>query len=122
MVVIQIKTGDNDGFLYETTCAALNDDMVRDLVRVWNLRIRLRQVLGGLVDLAEYGPMKDPNKAGLDEIHEKYAGESIEKGEFYKPDPTGVRTGNGVSSQLKDTIEQVMNDVQSALDKVLIAI
>jgi len=117
MVVIQIKTGDNDGFLYETTCAALNDDMIRDLVRVWNLRIRLRQIIGGLIDLAEYGPMKDPNKAGLDEIHEKYAGERIEKGEFYKPDPTGMRTGNGVSSQLKDTIEQVINDVQSALDK-----
>lgn len=119
MVVLQVKNGDHDGFLYETTCATLNDDLVRDLVRVWNTRIRLAQLCGGLMDLAEHGPMKHPNKAGIDEIQEKYNDETIEKGEFYKPDPTGVRNGNGVGPHLMETFERVVRDIQSVLDKVI---
>jgi cilia- and flagella-associated protein 298 len=117
MVVIQIKNGDADGFLYETTCSTLNDDLVRDLVRVWNLRIRLAQLCSGLEELAEYGPMKHPSKAGLDEMQEKYNDEKIEKNEHYKPDPTGIRTGNGVEPQLKETFQRVISDVHAVLDK-----
>ena len=70
MVVIQIKNGD-DTFLYETTCATTNDALVRDIVNVWNMRIRLKQLAGGLRDLAMYGPMKAPDKAGLDQVKGK---------------------------------------------------
>lgn len=118
MVVIQIKNGDVDGFLYETTCATPNDDLVRDIAQVWNLRIRLRQLCGALLDLAEYGPMKHPSKAGIDEIQEKYNDERVEKGEFYKCDPSGNRTGNGVGPHLRETFERVIRDVESVLDKV----
>jgi hypothetical protein len=118
MVVIQVKNGDHDGFLYETTCDTTNDALVRDLVHVWNLRIRLRQLAGGIRDLAIYGPMKNPQKAGLDEINEKYNGEIIEKNEYYQADPTGTRTGNGVGPQLTETIERVCRDIEAVLDKV----
>eukprot|EP00981_Chlorochromonas_danica_P014354 scaffold7822_cov179-Ochromonas_danica.AAC.15 len=118
MVVIQIKTSnEHDTFLYETTCDTLNDSLVRDLVKVWNLRIRLRQLAGGLRELAEYGPMKHPDKAGIDEIQEKYNNERIEKGEYYKADPTGIRNGNGVGPQLGDTMNRVADDLESILDK-----
>jgi hypothetical protein len=68
MVVIQIKRGDNDGFLYETTCDASNDQIIKDIVCIWNLRIILAQLVGGIRNLALYGPMKQPDKAGLDEV------------------------------------------------------
>lgn len=118
MVVIQIKNGDHDTFLYETTCATTNDDLVRQLVKVWNLRIRLAQLAGGMRELAEYGPMKHPEKAGIDDIQEKYNSVHVDKCEFYKPDPTGIRTGNGVGPQLTETFERVIMDIESALDKV----
>jgi hypothetical protein len=118
MVVLQIKIGDVDGFLYETACATQNDTLVRELARMWNLRIRLRQLSGGIRELAQHGPMKNPQKAGLDDIQEKYNGESIEKGEFYSADPTGMRTGNGVGPQLSETIETVAREVEGILDKV----
>lgn len=119
MVVIQIKTSnEHDTFLYETTCDTLNDSLVRDLVKVWNLRIRLRQLAGGLRELAEYGPMKHPDKAGIDEIQEKYNNEHVEKGEYYKADPTGIRNGNGVGPQLSETMNRVADDLESILDKV----
>ena len=118
MVVIQIKSGEQDGFLYETTCATTNDALVRDLVKVWNLRIRLKQLAGGIRELAQYGPMKNPKDAGLDEVQEKYNNMTIDKNEYYQPDPSGARTGNGVGPQLTETIERVAVDVESMLDKV----
>jgi len=117
MVVIQIKTSGDDTFLYETTCDMNNDAMIRDLVAVWNMRIRLRQLCGGLADLAKHGPMKPPDKAGLDSIDEDYRGMSVEKGQFYEMDPTGNRTGNGVGPQLSSTMERVAMDAEAALSK-----
>jgi hypothetical protein len=118
MVVIQIKAGDVDTFLYETTSDTSNDIVVREIVDIWNMRIRLRQLCGGIRELARYGPMKHPSKAGLDKIDEEYKGERVEKGEFYEADPTGMRTGNGVGPGLTDTFERVARDAEAVIDKV----
>lgn len=118
MVVISIKTGNGeDGFLYETTTDSSCDTMIRDLTEVWNLRVRLRQLCGALRDLGDHGPMKPPDKAGLDSIDEDYRDVKIDKNEYYKPDPTGNRTGNGPGPHLRETIERVCVDAESILDK-----
>ena len=46
MVVFHIKSGDADAFLYEASCETSNDALIRDLVEIWNIRIRLRQLCG----------------------------------------------------------------------------
>ncbi len=68
MVVFQIKKSDTDTFLFEATCDTSNDKLIRDLVTIWNLRIRLGQLAGAIRDLAKYGPMKPLDKVGLDEV------------------------------------------------------
>lgn len=119
MVVIQIKSGNEaDTFLYETSCDTSNDTLVRELVDVWNTRLRLKQLAGGIRELAKYGPMKHPDKAGLDNIDEDYKGEQIDKGPYYVCDPTGMRIGNGPGPQLSETMERVALDAEAALDKV----
>ena len=65
MVVIQIKTSESDSFLYETTCDTSNDALVRDIVNVWNTRIRLFQLAGSIRELAKHGPMKPTDKIGF---------------------------------------------------------
>jgi len=118
--VIHVKQSDADSFLYETTCSTSNDEMIRDVVEVWNLRIRLLQLCGAIIELAKYGPMKQPDKAGLDEVEEKYNGNKIDRGEFYLPDPTGARCGSGVGPQLSDTIERVAQDAMDVLSKLTV--
>lgn len=118
MVVIHIKKENGDGFLYEASCETSNDNLIRDLVDIWNMRLRLKQLVGGLREMALYGPMKPPDKAGLDEINEKYNGASIDKGPFYQADPTGIRMGNGVGPQLAETIEKVCVDTESIISNV----
>ena len=50
----------------------------------------MRQLDGGIRELATYGPMKRPDKAGLDRIEEEFNGLKIEKGEIYSSDPSGL--------------------------------
>jgi hypothetical protein len=68
MVVFQIKRNDGDSFLYETSCETAADDAVREITEIWNMRLRLGQLCGAIRELARYGPMKPPDKAGLDEV------------------------------------------------------
>jgi len=119
MVVLHIKNGE-DGFLYETTCETKNDYLIRDLVAVWNLRLRLRQLASGIVELGNYGPMKPPDKAGLDSIDEDYKGVSVDKGEFYKSCPLGLRTGNGPGPRYLETMEKVAADAEAAVSKTTV--
>lgn len=117
MVVIHVKRGEADGFLYETSCSVSNDTLIRELVDVWNMRLRLMVLSSAIRDLAKYGPMKPPDKAGLDEIEEEYNGVVISRNPHYSADPTGQRTGNGVGPQLSETMERVALDAEGLLDK-----
>ena len=119
MVVIHIKKGDGDAFLYETTCQTNNADLIKELCEIWNLRLRLAQLAGGVRDVGLYGPMKPTDQFGIDSIKEE-AGETIEKGEYYRPDPSGHRTGNGPGPQLMETIEKVALDAESVLKDTLV--
>ena len=117
MVVIHIKNNDQDGFLYETECKASCDIVIREIVAIWNMRVRLAQLACSLRELAKYGPMKHPNKAGLDHIEEELNQGSVEKGQYYVEDPSGLRTGNGAGPQVAETMERVALDAEAAIDK-----
>lgn len=118
MVVIQVKHSETDTFLYETLSSTPNDQIVRELAQIWNLRIRLAQLTGSIRELAKYGPMKAQDKVGIDEIQEQHNGVTIEKGECYEMDPSGIRTGNGVGPRLTETFEMVAKDAEAILHQV----
>lgn len=118
MVVIQVKNSEHDTFLYETSSTSVGDQVVREIVQIWNLRVRLSQLSGAVRELAKYGPMKPQDKIGIDEIQEQHNGVHIEKGEYYCMDLTGIRTGNGVGPRLAETIDMVASDAEAVLSKV----
>ena len=68
MVVISIKQSDGDGFLYETTTDCLNDNLIESLVAIHNERLRAKVIADSVRGLALYGPMKEPNQVGIDEV------------------------------------------------------
>ncbi|CAM9787236.1 unnamed protein product [Choristocarpus tenellus] len=117
MVVIQIKRSDKDSFIVEASTTESNETLVRRVVKIWNTRIRLMQLIGGVRSLGQYGPMKPEAEHGLDEVKEEYEGIKIDKGPFYVPDPTGKRTGNGVGPQLTETFEKVCKDAELMLEQ-----
>ena len=68
MVVISLKQVNDDGFLFETTTDTPNDVLIKALVDIHNHRIQSRFVIDAVRGLASYGPMKNPNDNGLEEV------------------------------------------------------
>ena len=117
MVVIHVKYGQTDEFLYETTCATTNDALIRELVEVNNRRVQLAFLCGALPELAKYGPAKPQAEQGVDEIRERMEGCKIERSEHYEADPQGVRTGNGVGEQMTGVFEDVAREADLYISK-----
>ena len=76
MVVFHIKhtTNDNnnDGFLYETTLNTKNEDLIKSLITIYNLRIQSMILIDAVKEgLALYGIMKQPGQhvGCRDEVH-----------------------------------------------------
>ena len=102
MVLIHLKNNDTDQFLFETTCAEKNDELIKKIVEIWNMRFTLSQLASAIEELAKHGPSKPPDKRGLDDIEEE-AGKIVVKGPHYQQDPLGNRTGNPPSPELQKT-------------------
>lgn len=118
---------DDQQFLYEIPVATGVIEATKQLVDLQNLRSRIhrytpyrarstftclkhlfcRLKLEG-EELAKYGPSKPLDQQGID----KYAEGPVQKGPNYNEDPTGRRTGQGVSYQghpwLDTWLEQVL--------------
>jgi hypothetical protein len=110
MVFIHVKRGENNEFLYETTVNQSNDELIRDLCYISNMRLRLSSLADALPSLAKFGVAKAPDNQGIDRYQENFSKQ--EKSEYYEEDPLGLRTGEGVCEQLKETIEKVAQDAK----------
>lgn len=102
MVVIHVKYGQEDEFLFETTCDESNDSLIRNLVAINNKRAQIAFLCGALRELAKFGPAKPTDEQGIDSI----AGRVVESSN-YAADPSGMRTGNGVGEQMSKVFEDV---------------
>ncbi|TYZ57326.1 hypothetical protein PybrP1_002918 [[Pythium] brassicae (nom. inval.)] len=111
MVLFHVKRSDRSEFLHEAPVTTLNDTLIRDLCALQNLRLRLAALADALPALAKHGIAKPPAEQGLDQYQEPK-----ERGEFYEPDPLGLRTGEGVSPQLAAVLEQVAHDARQYVD------
>mmetsp|Transcript_4026 Transcript_4026/g.8648 ORF Transcript_4026/g.8648 Transcript_4026/m.8648 type:complete len:284 (+) Transcript_4026:372-1223(+) len=119
MVVIVVKKSEQDQFLYETTCAMKNDDLLRELVKLSTMRLKIEGLSGALKELAKYGPAKPESAKGIDEIQDQAnaaEGASLpNRGQHYNADPTGNRTGEAPSPQLQEVLNKVADDAAQAI-------
>lgn len=120
MVVIHVKKTEQDQFLYVTTCAASCDDVIRELVGIWNMRHRIGRIADACVDLSKHGPLKPASERGIDEVQEQ-AGRNIERGPRYNPDPLGHRTGNPPDPAAAATLVKTAEEAKAAVNKNQVA-
>ena len=60
MVLISLKSNNNDGFLYETTTSTKVDDLINELVEIHNARLLACLISDAVKALAMHGVMKRP--------------------------------------------------------------
>eukprot|EP00947_MAST-08B_sp_MAST-8B-sp1_P005003 g5003.t1 len=126
-VLLEIKKSETEKFLFETSCATANADLIDQVARAWNLRLRIEQLCGACDELGKHGPMKPPDKMGIDEIEDQGAEQAMvevkqaERSANYAADPLGHRTGNAPDAKVAGVIAKTCADARAYIDKAHVA-
>ena len=124
MVVIHIKKTETDQFLFVTSVKESTDVVIRQLVFIWNTRLRIQRLVAAARELAKHGPSKPEELRGLDEVEDSVVasgyGESKagSRGKYYNPDPLGQRTGDAPSPEAAATLNRTCDDAEELISKV----
>jgi len=123
-VLLHVKRSDKDSFLFDTPVASEVDVVVRELVKVQNMRGKVNRLAASAEQLALYGPMKTPEQQGLDddtpllEDYDVKSGQVVPHaspvhGANYRQDPSERRTGDCTSDELAQVIQKTVEDAKA---------
>lgn len=124
MVVLHVKRGEKDGFLFEIPAASEVDIVLHELVKVHNLRLKINRLTAAAEGLAVHGPMKPPEQQGLDDDTPLLEDYDVQDGvtrpraapvrnEHYNHDPSERRTGNAPDPSLASVITKTVDDAKA---------
>ncbi|ELT95417.1 hypothetical protein CAPTEDRAFT_179325 [Capitella teleta] len=123
MVKLNVKKGDEAQFLYDTTVAISMDDLLEELLPIYNGRLKVSRICGEMEQLAQHGITMPPNMQGLtdEQIEElKLKDEWADKcepsgGHVFVKDDIGRRNGRAP----KDNMAEVLNKtIKEAKDMI----
>jgi hypothetical protein len=98
MVFIKIKNNEHDVFMVESKTDLQVDQVIQDIVRIHNLRVKLNVLISEAEELSKYGVAKPPEKQGLDEeLNEKLKIEEVYNEEEEEEYNSGKGKGKEVS-------------------------
>ncbi|XP_038049287.1 cilia- and flagella-associated protein 298-like [Patiria miniata] len=128
MVKLHIKHGDESQFLYDTTVNTTIDDLIRDLVIIYNGRLKISRLSQEMKELSEHGISLPPNMQGLadEQIQDlKLIDEWQTKcepsgGATFNKDAIGRRNGYACNEKMKDVISKTVSEATKAVSKDLV--
>jgi len=128
MVILYVKRGDENLFLYETSVTSSTDAVIRELVSVFNGRLKIQRLCMEIEELAEHGTMLPHEMIGLndDQIEElkltdSYAKKCEPMGGFtFCKDPLCRRNGQQPNEAMRKVLANAMTDAKAMIDKVLL--
>lgn len=128
MVILHIKRGTENQFLYETTVVAAVSQVLKDIVSIYNGRLKIGRICGEIEQLIKYGPMFPPEILGLtdEQVHELKLTDSWETtvepsgGWTYNRDPIGRRNGRQPCVAMQEMLRKTINEAKDMVSKKLI--
>lgn len=125
MVKLLIKKGDQNQFLYDTTVNVLVDDLLEDVVAIYNGRLKISRICSELEELVDHGLMLPPNMVGLtDEQIEELKlkdewGDRCEPsgGWTFNKDNLGKRNGKQPSTRMQDVLKKTIEEAKTIVSK-----
>lgn len=67
MVILHVKRGDENQFLYETTVNSSVDDVVRGVTAIFNGRLKVTRICYEMEELQKHGTFLPPEMQGLND-------------------------------------------------------
>lgn len=128
MVLLHVKRGEKESFLFETSAASEVDVVLREVVKIQNLRMKVGRLTSAAEGLAQHGPMKPPEQQGLEddtpllEDYDVSSGsvaprEAPQRTQNYRQDPTERRTGNAPPDDIGAVITRTVADASALISE-----
>lgn len=129
MVLLHIKRGSESQFLYETSVETSISVLNKEIVSIYNGRLKIGRICSEMEELAKHGPMLPNDILGLTDeqveelkLVDEYAEKCIPSGGWtYNRDPVGRRNGRQPQKQMQEMLNKAIDDAKQMVSKHLIA-
>ncbi|XP_061393432.1 cilia- and flagella-associated protein 298-like [Musca vetustissima] len=128
MVILHVKRGDDDLFLYETSVNEDTNSVIRDITAIYNGRLKIERICMEMEELASHGTLLPPEMMGLTDeqveelkLKDVWAEKCIPSGGFiFNKDPIGRRNGQQPKEKMQEVLRKSMSDARSMINKKLV--
>ncbi|KAM7343452.1 cilia- and flagella-associated protein 298 [Cochliomyia hominivorax] len=128
MVVLQVKRGDDNLFLYETSVQENTTNIVKDVTAIYNGRLKIERICMEMEELASHGTLLPPEILGLTEeqveelkLKDEWGEKCIPSGGYiFNKDPIGRRNGRQPKENMQQVLRNAMKDARAMIDKKLV--
>uniref|UniRef100_A0A8D8WXL1 UPF0769 protein C21orf59 homolog n=1 Tax=Cacopsylla melanoneura TaxID=428564 RepID=A0A8D8WXL1_9HEMI len=128
MVILHIKHGDESHFLYETTTSTSINQLMGEVLNIYNGRLKVYRVIGEMEELAKHGTLLPPDMMGLTDEQVEELKLKDDEGEQCKPtgyifnkDPIGRRNGYQPPVNMQELIKKTIEEVRQKISKDLVS-
>ncbi|GAB0094784.1 Cilia- and flagella-associated protein 298 [Sergentomyia squamirostris] len=128
MVRLQVKRGEENLFLFDTNTKVKIEDILKEILPIYNGRLKVNRICNEMEDLAKHGVMNCPEVRELtpDQVEElkivdPYVDKCIPSGGYLpNPDPIGRRCGRQPTVDMQKVLEKAMADAKELITKKLV--
>lgn len=128
MVLLHIKRGNDSQFLYETSVTTPIAQLNKDIVLIYNGRLKIGRICSEIDELSSHGPMFPPEIQGLTEeqvselkLIDEYADKCVPSGGWiYNRDPVGRRNGRQPQQKMQGILKKTIDDAKQMVSKHLV--
>lgn len=128
MVVLQVKRGDENLFLYETSINENTTNVIKDITAIYNGRLKIERICMEMEELASHGTLLPPEMMGLTDeqveelkLKDVWGEKCIPSGGFiFNKDPIGRRNGQQPQENMQEVLRNAMKDAKAMIDKKLV--
>lgn len=125
MVKLHLKKGEESHFLYETTVDITIDELLANVIAIYNGRLKVHRICSELEELADHGVMMPANMQGLtdDQIEELKLiddfGEHCQPsgGFIIKKDDVGRRNGKAPIEKMAEVLRKTVKEAKELISK-----
>ncbi|EDO33865.1 predicted protein [Nematostella vectensis] len=128
MVKLHIKRGEESLFLYETTCSVELSELIPELVRISNGRLKIERLNYEIEELAKHGPTLPPNMQGLTDdqisdlrLKDEWEDKCVPSGGYVETtDPMSRRNGRAPKDNMAEVLNRTRQEAMAAVSKNLV--
>lgn len=114
--------------MYDTSVTVPISQLNREVVSIYNGRLKIGRICSEMEELAKHGPMFPPEILGLHEeqvselkLVDQYAEKCVPSGGWtYNRDPVGRRNGRQPQQQMQQILTKAINDAKDMVSKQLV--